>query len=367
MPPGTAIAPSKIASPDGLTVGYDAGPLLDPPTGIGRYTSELSKALEIRGVKLRRYAVAWGGKPPAEVRRIRMPARLAHMTWRVLGRPSVERATGEVDLVHATNFVLPPTKAPGVVTIHDLTFLRDDVYPGGQRLRELVPESLKRAARVITPSAAIADELAERCDYPRDRISVTHEGVSEEFFAASPLSDTALGRMGIPGRFVVAVGTIEPRKNLPTLLSAWRKARLDGYTLVIAGPKGWGPGLPETPGVVLTGWVGDSILPGLYAAADAFCYPSLYEGFGLPPVEAMAAGTPVVAGAYSAATEILGSAALIVDPSDADALAGALHRVLSDDATRAQLRLAGRARAAAYTWDATGKATISCYRSVIQG
>lgn len=348
-------------------MGYDAGPLLDPPTGVGRYTSELASALEVRGIKLRRYAVAWGGNPPAEVRRIRMPARLAHKTWRAFGRPSVERSTGEVDLVHATNYVLPPTKAPGVVTIHDLTFLRDVVYPGGQRLRELVPESLRRAARVITPSAAIADELAEKCGYDRDKISVTHEGVSEEFFAASPLPDTALGRLGIPGRFVVAVGTIEPRKNLRTLLSAWKNADLDGYTLVIAGPKGWGPGLPETPGVVLTGWVGDSILPGLYAAADAFCYPSLYEGFGLPPVEAMAAGTPVVAGAYSAAPEILGSAALIVDPLDVEALSEALRKALTDDATRAQLRLAGRATAAAYTWDATAKATIACYRSVIQG
>ncbi len=356
-----------MLSEKNLTVGYDAGPLLDPPTGVGRYTSELARALEIRGVELRRYAVAWKGKPPDDVQRIRMPAKLAHRTWRAFGRPSVERAVGDVDLVHATNYVLPPTKAPGVVTIHDLTFLRDDVYPGGQRLRKLVPESLRRAARVITPSVAIADELAERCEYPRDKISVTHEGVSEEFFAASPLSDTALGRLGIAGRFVIAVGTIEPRKNLRTLLAAWRKAELDGHTLVIAGPKGWGPALPETPGVVLTGWVGDSTLPGLYAAADAFCYPSLYEGFGLPPVEAMAAGTPVVAGAYSAATEILGSAALIVDPLDADALAGAIRQALTDDATRAQLRVAGRARAAAYTWDATGKATIDCYRSVIQG
>jgi glycosyltransferase involved in cell wall biosynthesis len=353
--------------PESITVALDAGPLLDPPTGVGRYTSELAEALETRGVVVKRYAVAWGGKAPENVKRIRMPARLAHKTWAMIERPSIEKATGDVDLVHATNYVLPPTKAPGVVTIHDLTFLRSDVYPGGERLRELVPVSLRRATRVITPSHAIADELAEKCDYPREKISVTHEGVSEGFFAATPLPDTMLAGLGIPGPFVMAVGTIEPRKNLRRLLEAWRLAQLGDHTLVIAGPKGWGPELPDTPGVVLTGWVGDQVLPGLYAAADAFCYPSLYEGFGLPPVEAMAAGTPVVAGAYEAADEILGEAALIVDPLDPEALAAALNRAVTDRGWRAGARVAGRAKAAAYTWDATSKATITCYRSVIQG
>ncbi|MFP5298624.1 MAG: glycosyltransferase family 4 protein [Actinomycetota bacterium] len=365
-----------------LRVGYDCGPLLDPPTGVGRYASELADALERRGVQLNQYAVAWGGQPPAGVKRLRLPAKVAQWLWRHDRGPlgaasslaSVERATadreGDVDLVHATNFVLPALRSiPGVVTVHDLSFYRDDVFPGGERLRELVPWSVERAAKVIVPTAAIGEEVGNRYGIGSEKIAVTHEGVSPLFFGASRLSDTNLGRYGIPGPFIVAVGTIEPRKNLSRLLQAWERVHreLPDWRLVLAGPKGWGPDLPETPGVVLTGWVGDETLPGLYAAAEFFCYPSLYEGFGLPPLEAMAAGTPVLAGDYSAAPEVLGDAAVIVDALDPDALADGMRRLATDEALRRSLQVAGRARAANFTWDGTSKATVSAYRDVLEG
>jgi glycosyltransferase involved in cell wall biosynthesis len=212
----------------------------------------------------------------------------------------------------------------------------------------------------------IADEVADRYAVSPDRFAVTHEGVSPLFFGASPLSDTVLGRLGIPGPYAVAVGTLEPRKNLVRLLQAWSAAALEGWTLVLAGPRGWGPDLPETPNVVLTGWLGNETLPGLYAAAEFFCYPSLYEGFGLPPLEAMAAGTPVVAGNYGAAREVLGEAALIVDPLDVDGLVDALRSLASDEALRRRLQVAGRARATGFRWEDTAKATIGVYRSVLQ-
>lgn len=365
-----------------MRVGYDCGPLLDPPTGVGRYTSELAEALERRDVQLKRYAVAWGGQPPAGVRRLRLPAKAAQWLWQhdrgLLGAASslasVERATadqdGRPDLVHATNFVLPALRAtPGVVTVHDLSFYRDDVFPGGERLRKLVPWSVERAAKVIVPTAAIGREIQERYGIEPEKIAVTHEGVSPLFFGASRLSDTNLGRFGIPGPYIVAVGTIEPRKNLRRLLEAWAMVHreLPDWSLVLAGPKGWGPELPETPGVILTGWVGDETLPGLYAAAEFFCYPSLYEGFGLPPLEAMAAGTPALAGNYSAADEVLGDAALIVDALDVGALAGGMERLATDEALRRSLQVAGRARAAGFTWDGTSKATISAYREALEG
>ncbi len=351
-----------------MRVGYDAAPLLDAPTGVGRYAGELASALEERGVDVVRFAVSWSAPRVEGIRRWRVPARVARAAWRRLGRPSIERLIGPVDLVHATNFVLPALAGtPGVVTVHDLSFFRGDTWPGGHRLRDLVPWSVERAAAVLVPTDAIAREVAERLRVPASKLAVTPEGVAPVFFGVSPLSEGARSRLGIPGPFVVAVGTIEPRKNLSTLLDAWRDVArdLDGWTLVLAGPKGWGPELPETPGVLPIGWVGDETLPGLLAAADVFCYPSLYEGFGLPPLEAMAAGTPAIVGRYPAAEEVLGDAAWLVDPADAGGFAEALRTLATDEGRRRSQALAGKAQAARYTWGATAAATISAYRSIL--
>jgi glycosyltransferase involved in cell wall biosynthesis len=343
------------------------GPLLDPPTGVGRYTEALADALQVRGVELRRYAVALRGRATPDVKRLRIPGRAARAMWRSFNWPSIESLVGRIDLVHATNFVLPALEtARGIVTVHDLSFQRDDVFPGGKALRELVPWSLGRAAGVITPTLAVKEELCARYDHPSERAFVTHEGVSPLFFGATRLSDSALGKMGIPGPYILAVGTIEPRKNLALLLQAWGSARkvLDGWTLVIAGPAGWEARLPRTEDVVLLGWTGDETLPGLMAAADVFCYPSLYEGFGLPPLEAMAAGTACVVGAYPAAEEVLGDAALIVDPRAADALTEGLVRLATDEPLRRSMALQGRARASTFTWERTAQQTLEAYRSV---
>ncbi|MDP9069398.1 MAG: glycosyltransferase family 4 protein [Actinomycetota bacterium] len=351
-----------------MRVAYDAGPLLGSRTGVGRYASELATALEARGISLQRYAISWSAPRSEQVRRWRLPARVVQEAWRRFDAPVPRGLVGGADVVHATNFVLPPTGAlRGVVTIHDLSFLRDDVFPGGERLRELVPWSLRHAAAAVTPTATIANELASRYEYPLERITVTSEGVSPVFFGARPLSELALGRMGIPGPFVLAVGTLEPRKNLSGLVDAWNasKLRLEGWTLVLAGPKGWGPDLPPTEGVMPIGYVGDETLPGLMAAADVFCYPSHYEGFGLPPLESMAAGTACIAGRYSAAEEVLGDAAILVDPNDSDALRDALLRLVGDATLRERLARSGKAHAAGYTWDETAAGTARVYESVI--
>lgn len=352
----------------GPRVALDAGPLLDPPTGVGRYTSELIAALERLGVEVTRYAVAWGGDAPDGVRRWKAPARVVRSAWRLLGRPAADRLVGDVDVVHATNFVLPVVKeAATAVTVHDLSFYRGDVFPGGEALRKLVPWSVARADVVLTPTETIAGEVTERYDLEAGSVTVTPEGVSPVFFGATPLSNSALGSMGIPGPFIVAVGTIEPRKNLATLLAAWETVRtsLTGWSLVIAGPSGWGAELPRTEGVVLTGWVGDETLPGLLAAADLFCFPSVYEGFGLPPLEAMAAGTACVAGRYGAAHEVLGEAALLVEPRDTGAWAEALISLARDEGSRRTLAMLGKVHAARFTWERCGNATISAYRGIL--
>lgn len=347
-----------------MRVAFDAGPVLDSPTGVGRYAGELARCLEQRGVDVERYAISIRAPRAEGVSRWRLPASAIQQLWRRFGHPIPTSLFGHADVVHATNFVLPPTGGkPGVVTVHDLSFHRSDVFPGGERLRDLVPWSLQRAAVAVVPTQAIADEVGDRYGFPEERIAVTPEGVSPLFFGASPLAEMALGKLGIPGPFILAAGTIEPRKNLPLLLRAWDRIRRDlpGWRLVVAGPRGWGPELPETEDVLLLGYVADETLPGLMAAAEIFCYPSVYEGFGLPPLEAMAAGTACVVGRYSAAPEVLGEGAILVDPTDADALAHGLARLASDDNARAALALTGRAHAGAFTWEKTAAATMRAY------
>jgi glycosyltransferase involved in cell wall biosynthesis len=288
--------------------------------------------------------------------------------WRRFDSPAITRLTGRVDLVHATNFVLPALgDVPGVVTVHDLSFYRDETFPGGERLRDLVPWSARRAAAVLVPSLTVADEVAERFGVPSGRTFVTHEGVAPEFFGATPLADAALAAMGIRRPFAVALGTIEPRKNLHRLVEAWMAAALHGWTLVLAGPVGWGPRLPATAGVIEIGWVADETLPGLLASAEMFCYPSLYEGFGLPPLEAMATGTAALVGSYAAGAEVLGDAVLRVDSEDVGDIVRGLVTLGSDTGLRQRLAVAGRARAARYTWEGTAKATMEAYRGVLDG
>lgn len=364
LPPRSSPVYDSPVNPGELRIGYDVGPTIDTKTGVGRYTSELQRSLLLQGVDLRPYAVALRGKTGPDVARWRWPAKFVQAQWIRRGRPPIERLTGEVDVVHATNFVLPALeRARGVVTVHDLSFYRDDTFPGGERLRSLVPWSVERASRVITPTLAVADEVSERLGISRDGISVTPEGVSPVFFGATPLADAALERMGIRRPFAVAAGTIEPRKNLPALLQAWERTAdlLGEWTLVLAGSHGWGPQLPRTPRVALTGWVGDETLPGLLSAADIFCYPSLYEGFGLPPLEAMATGTPVLAGNYPCAQEVLSDAALIVDSTNVDSIVDGLTRLATDPELSQRLGWAGRARASSFTWERTATLTIAAY------
>lgn len=353
---------------DGVRVALDLGPLLDAPTGVGRYTREVAQRLPLFGIDVVSYAVALRGRSLAGMKRWRLPARGVQASWRRLGRPPIERLTGDIDVVHATNFVLPAARCSlGVVTLHDLSFLREDTFPGGRRLRKLVPWSLRRAATVLVPTRAIAAEAIQRLGVAEDRVRVTPEGVAPVFFGASPLAGAALEHIGIRPPFAIAVGTIEPRKNLRRLLQAWEGAAeaLKEWTLVLAGPKGWGPALPMTKKVVLLGWVGDETLPGLLAAADLFCYPSLYEGFGLPPLEAMAAGTPALVGRYSAATEVLGDAALLVDPLNVEEMTQALVGLARDTSLRARLQTLGRLQASSYTWERTARATADAYRAVV--
>lgn len=306
-------------------------------------------------------------RPPVPVRHLPVPRRLLYETWHASARPRVELATGRVDVTHATGVAVPGTRAPLVVTVHDLGFRhRPEHYTRhGVRFFERALElTRRRAALVLCPSDATRRECVE-AGIADDRLRVVPWGVSSTPVAPAAL-DAVRVRHGIQGRYVLWVGTIEPRKNLPALLGAFRRLPED-VTLVLAGPAGWHEDLTvHREGlehrVRLTGFVTGADLAALYAGAEVFCYPSLLEGFGMPVLEAMAQGAPVVTSAGTSTEEVAGDAALVVPPTDEEALADALLRVLEDPALAGRLRTAGSARAAAYTWERTARETVAAYQ-----
>jgi glycosyltransferase involved in cell wall biosynthesis len=353
-----------------MKVAYDVGVPIEKPTGVGRYIAELGHALVELGVELYPYRVSFRGRSVDGVAHWRIPAKAAHLSWRKSNRPAISHLVGETALVHGTNFVLPALgESKGVLTIHDLSFDPQSGFGGNRRLSTIVPWSIEHASAVVVPSAAVAAEVTARYGYPNDRIFVTPEGVNLSFFEAEPLSDVELGALGISRPFVIAVGTLQPRKNLFRLLDAWKRvaSQLTGWTLALVGQQGEGPKIPDSSGVVTTGWVDDRLLHGLLARAEFFCYPSLYEGFGLPPLEAMAAGTPALVGNYPAASEVVGDLALIVDRMNPDDIAEKILQLAHDDRLRRRLAVAGRTHAARFTWTRTARATMDAYEAALGG
>ncbi|GAB2680255.1 glycosyltransferase family 1 protein [Saccharopolyspora gloriosae] len=343
-----------------LRVLLDGTPLLGRRTGIGRYTASLSAELgrmsdvDVRaiGFTARGWRALRGAVPPGvRAAGLPVPARAVRAAWSRLPFPPVELLAGGCDVVHGTNFALPPAvRAGGVVTVHDLAFLDAPEEVAEPGFAELARSSARRAAVVCTPSAAVADRVADRFGVAREDIVVTPLGVDPEWFEATP-PGADLHRLGLPDDYFVFVGAQGPRKGVDVLLRGHDR-RLP--PLVIAGPGE----ARQVRNVLRTGYLPERELRSVVAGARALVLPSRDEGFGLPALEALACGVPVVCSDLPVLREVTGGLAEFVPYGDADALRAALERAETGGPDAVAAR---RAHAAGFTWRGCAEATLRAY------
>ena len=301
-----------------------------------------------------------------------------HRMWFRAGlRMPVEVFCGGCDLYYATDFLLPPTlpNTRRVLTVHDLTFERDPASAVPTLLtflKRVVPDSVKRAHHIVADSRATARDLSELYAVPPQKITVIHSGVQPRFFADGKPAESPINQP-----FILTVGTMQKRKNHITLVRAFAKLLGMGLApapvLAIAGGKGWlyedvlaeikKLGIEDH--VKFLGFVNDADLPALYRAARVFAFPSIYEGFGLPVLEAMAAGTPVVSSNASSLPEVVGDCGLMVNPLDVDGLAAALRTAWSDEAYRADVIPRAISRAKIFTWQKAAAQLMDVYERTL--
>ncbi|HEX5505005.1 MAG TPA: glycosyltransferase family 1 protein [Thermomicrobiales bacterium] len=370
-------------------------------SGVGRYARGLAHALADLdrendytllwtrangpdGRELPRLDRAAGFPANFRARRLPLDNRLLTAGWQRLRLPvPVETFSGPLDVLHAPDFVAPPARrARTCVTIHDLTFLTVPRYAHPQLrayLEATVPRSLRRADHVFADSEATRDDLLNLLGVPPEKVSVVYVGADPRF---RPLDADErvevrprLAAAGVPdGPYLLAVSTLEPRKNYEGLLRAFAALRGRGlpHRLVIAGKRGWLEGpifaavadLRLGDAVTFLDFFPDALLPALYACADLFLLPSFYEGFGIPLLEALGCGTPAVVSDRPSLPEIAGGAARLVAPDDTEALVEAAWALLRDADARATLRARGLARARAFDWRMSAARVLARYRAI---
>ena len=388
---------------DLMLAGIDGAPLLTRKTGIGVYTDRLLSGMIAADPNLdvrlylplpMRQALHRQEKEKmlAELRQ-KLPERVTcvpnsfppkarRWLWRGTDLFPVDEILGGVDLYHATNLVMPPLKrAKGVLTVYDLTFMLFPEYhvKGMQAFASDMRKFVGRADRIIAISEHTKRDIVELLDVPAEKIRVTLLAADEKFrvLDKDAAQHEVLAKYGIDREYILYTGTLEPRKNVPALVRAFhmlkREAKIP-HRLVLAGKKGWlydrifaevrELGLEDE--VIFTGYVPDDDLPYLYNGADLFAYPSIYEGFGIPPLEAMACGCPVVASNSSSLPEVVGDAGVMVDPHDEAALAEAMGKVLADSALAASLREKGLDRSRLFSWERCARETLEVYCALIE-
>jgi glycosyltransferase involved in cell wall biosynthesis len=373
-----------------VQVAIDYTPAVRQSAGVGRYTRGLVEALAEIDFDDQYVLFCAGGAPARSswppnfrVRRSAIPSRWLTAAWNKWGLPlPAEAFTGGCDLFHSPDFVLPPLRsARGIVTVHDLSFMRLPTCadPGLRSyLERSVPRAVGAAHRVLADSWNTRNDLIELLQVDPDKISVVTAGVDKIF---APVHDSdrlaqARVRYGLPRQFLISVGTLEPRKNYTRLISAYaRMRRKTGlpHELAIVGKPGWlyddiyeqvqAEGVGEQ--IRFLGFVPDVDLAALYTLAELMVFPSLYEGFGIPPLEAMACGTPVVSSNNSSLPESVGNAALTVNAEDIEGIADAMAEVLGDSSLHARLIELGRIQAAKFTWHSAAQELLVVYRQAM--
>lgn len=383
-----------------MRIGIDYTAATHQQAGIGRYTRGLVLALAQQNTEDEFVLLVTGGRSdragpqtqqlesvlPGSFRIMRAP--LSERVWTILWHRMrlplpVDLFTGPVDIFHSPDYVLPPLRqGKTVVTIHDLSFLR---YPEGAEpklrryLSSVVPRAVSRADLVLGDSENTRNDIIELLGVPPGKVEVLHPGVDEIFRVVEDervLTEVS-SLHGLDFPFILTVGTVEPRKNLILLLDAYaalRKASDVPHKLVIAGGKGWlyegvfrrVEELSLDEDVIFLGFVADQNLPALYSLADVFVFPSLYEGFGLPPLEAMACGTPVITSRTSSLPEVVDEAGLMVPANDPDMLAETIGRVLNDPGLGEDLAKRGVSQARKFTWQATGEKLLAIYQRLLE-
>ncbi len=372
-----------------MTIYFDISAAVHKRAGLGRYAESLAHALlPLLGDELAFFynretgiepLVGLEGVPAATVN-------LGYKPWRMLvwlaqvGRVGFNRLTPGATLFHATEHLLPPLRGvPTVLTVHDLIFRR---YPAHHKrlnrwyLNTTMPLFCRRAGHIIAVSEQTKRDVVEAYGIPAEKIAVIYEAANPRFRPQPPETVAAVrARYGLPERYVLFVSTIEPRKNLSRLLTAFERVHAAGLAdaLVIVGRRGWlfdafFADLARSPAkdaVLFPGFVPDADLPAVYAGAQVMAFPSEFEGFGLPVLEAMACGAPVVCSNTSSLPEVAGDAALLVDPLDVNILADALARVLQDAPLREQMRARGLLQAARFSWSRAAEETLAVYRQVL--
>ena len=375
-----------------MRVGIDYPAAVRQGGGIGRYTRNLVQALAAQDAQNEYVLLAAGGWGPGDsaggwppnfrLRSIPLSDRWLNVMWQRLRLPlPVQLVSGHLDLYHSPDFVLPPVgRTPTVLTVHDLSFLRLPHFfvPAFRTyLEAAVSRAVRRADRILADSESTRRDLEELLAVPAEKVSVLYPGVEERFRAVADQEalDCVRVRYGLPDRFVLGVGTLQPRKNFEGLVEAFGRLvaarhELSGLGLVIAGGKGWLTGdllaLAAQHGVrgriIMAGFVDDEDLPALYTLASVLAFPSWYEGFGLPILEAMACGTPVVSADNSSLPEVVGDAGLLVDAGNPVELAHALDVLLHDEGQRARLIEAGQRQARRFTWLQAAGQLLDVYR-----
>lgn len=373
-----------------MRIGFDLTAALTQGGGIGRYTRELVRAVvDANSAHQFRF---FSAKPPAQLpvpdavptgphahyRPAPLSERWLYRIWYRLRLPlPVQAFTGGIDLFHSPDFVLPPVwgRTPTLVTVHDLSFVHyPHTFPERlvAYLNQVVPWSVQRATHVLADSVATQQDLVTLWQVPPEKVSVLYCGVDARFRPATAAEKTAVrARYGLGERpYLLSVGTVQPRKNYDLLLQAFAQISPHiPHNFYIVGGKGWlyddllasVDRLGLTDRVQFLGFIDDQDLPALYGAASLFLFASLYEGFGIPLLEAMACGAPVISSNASSLPEVTGEAAVLLPPRDPDAWAAGIRALLNDPTALAERRQAGLQQAQTFTWSQAAQQLMALY------